>query len=68
MLVAVTVLIHEGLKKNELKPWQKKEWCIPAEESASFVSSMEDVLEVYKRPYDPLRPLVRLDESNYQGL
>ena len=29
---------------------------------------MEDVLEVYKRPYDPLRPLVCLDESNKQHI
>ena len=27
---------------------------------------MEDILEVYKRPYDPKRPLVCLDESNKQ--
>ena len=27
---------------------------------------MEDVLDVYKRPYDPLRPVVCLDETNRQ--
>jgi len=27
---------------------------------------MEDVLEVYKLPYDPLRPVVCLDETNRQ--
>ena len=27
---------------------------------------MEDVLEVYKRPYDPLRPVVCVDETNRQ--
>ena len=27
---------------------------------------MEDVLEVYKRPYDPLNPVVCLDETNRQ--
>ena len=27
---------------------------------------MEDVLEVYQRPYDPLRPLVCIDEVNKQ--
>ncbi len=27
---------------------------------------MEDVLEVYKQPYDPLRPVVCLDETNRQ--
>ena len=27
---------------------------------------MEDVLEVYERPYDPLRPVVCIDETNKQ--
>jgi hypothetical protein len=27
---------------------------------------MEDVLEVYKRPYDPKRPVVCLDETSKQ--
>ena len=53
------------LQKNELKPWQKKEWCIP-EASADFVCKMEDVLEVYKRPYDEKRPVVCMDESSKQ--
>ncbi len=42
-----------------------KEWCIPAAD-AEFVSKMEDVLEVYQRPYDPLRPVVCVDEINKQ--
>ncbi len=36
---------------------------IPSAEDAAFVSAMEDVLDVYCRPYDPLRPVVCLDES-----
>lgn len=27
---------------------------------------MEDLLEVYQRPYDPLRPVVCIDETNKQ--
>ena len=27
---------------------------------------MEDVLDVYQRPYNPLRPVVCLDETNRQ--
>ena len=27
---------------------------------------MEDVLDVYERPYDPLRPVVCVDETNRQ--
>src|SRR2546422_8265782 len=34
------------MKKNELKPWQKKEWCIPPEQDASFVCQMEEVLDM----------------------
>ena len=33
---------------------------------AEFVARMEDVLDVYQRPYDPLRPVVWLDETNRQ--
>jgi hypothetical protein len=35
-----------------------------AKPSAQFVAKMEDVLEVYERPYDPKRPLVCVDESS----
>lgn len=38
-------------------------WCIPPEHSGEFVYHMEDVLEVYHRPYDPKRPVVCLDET-----
>lgn len=38
-------------------------WCIPPQQSAEFVYHMEDVLEVYCRPYDPKRPVVCLDET-----
>ena len=47
-----------GAQKNELKPWLKEQWCIPPKANAEFVCAMEDVLEVYHRPYDPKRPLV----------
>ena len=50
-------------KKNELKPWRKKQWCIASKQSAAFVCSMEDVLEVYQRERDPDYPLVCLDET-----
>jgi DDE superfamily endonuclease len=41
-------------------------WCIPPEQSAAFVYHMEDVLEVYRRAYDPKHPVVCLDETNKQ--
>jgi hypothetical protein len=41
-------------------------WCIPPKANAEFVWRMEDVLEVYKRPYDPLFPVVCMDETSKQ--
>lgn len=39
---------------------------IPPEQNAEFVARMEDVLEVYRRPYDAKRPVVCLDEQPTQ--
>lgn len=39
---------------------------IPPKASADFVCAMEDVLEVYSRPFDPARPVVCLDECGKQ--
>ena len=39
---------------------------IPPKQSADFVAAMEDVLEVYHRPYDAQRPVVCLDEQSKQ--
>jgi hypothetical protein len=44
----------------------KKGWCLPEGPSAEFVAAMEDVLEVYHRPYDAERPLVCMDECSKQ--
>ena len=41
-------------------------WVIPAKENGEFVAAMEKVLDVYKRPYDPMRPVVCMDESPKQ--
>lgn len=43
-------------------------WCLPPQQDARFVAAMEDVLEVYTRPYNPMRPLVCLDEAAKQLL
>ena len=42
----------------------KLEWKIPPKANAAFVAQMEDVLDVYARPFDPTRPVVCFDESN----
>jgi len=41
-------------------------WVIPPEQSADFVANMEDVLEVYRRPFDPAYPKVNMDEQPIQ--
>lgn len=57
--------IRRRLNDNELKPWQKRMWCIP-EFDADYVANMEDVLDLYNEPADPKRPLVCFDETPEQ--
>ena len=56
----------EDAKKNELKPHLRKYWVIPPKQNAAFVADMEDVLEIYKRPYNPAIPVVCMDEQPTQ--
>ena len=49
-----------------MKPHLHQCWCIPPESNAEFVAAMEDVLDVYKRPYDPTRPKICMDETSKQ--
>jgi hypothetical protein len=46
----------------------REQWCLPPAANAEFVWHMEDVLDVYVRPYDPRRPQVCLDETSRQLL
>ena len=46
----------------------KAYWCIPPQQNAAFVAAMEDVLEVYSRPYDPAKPMICMDEKPFQLL
>jgi hypothetical protein len=41
-------------------------WCIPPQADGEFVYHMEDVLDVYQRPYDPRHPMVCMDELSKQ--
>lgn len=43
-----------------------KTWCIPPKANAEYVYCMEAVLEVYQRPYDPLEPVICMDEASKQ--
>jgi hypothetical protein len=57
--------VRQELKKNELKPWQQEQWCIPTVSSA-FVSRMEDVLDLYQEAFDPKKPVITFDERPVQ--
>lgn len=57
--------IRRRLSENELKPWQKRMWCIPAFD-ADYVANMEDVLDLYHQPANPTQPLVCFDETPAQ--
>jgi len=59
---------RETIRKNELKPWLNKRFCIPPEANEEFVYNMEDVLDVYHRPYDPRFPQLCMDEGSKQLL
>ena len=39
---------------------------IAPQHNASFAASMEQVLDVYHRPYDPAHPVVCMDETPRQ--
>lgn len=39
---------------------------IPPKANADFVCQMEEVLDVYHRPYDPMKPLICFDELSKQ--
>ena len=41
-------------------------WCIPPEQDGRFVARMEQVREGYRRPHNPRRPVVCMDEQPYQ--
>lgn len=49
-----------------MKPWKQIQWVIPPAQNSDFVAQMEQVLDVYKRPYDARYPVVCMDESPRQ--
>lgn len=57
--------VRRRLKDNELKPWQKKMWCL-SDMNAEYVAQMEHVLDVYAEPADDKRPIVNFDEAMKQ--
>jgi transposase len=57
--------VRRRLVEKELKPWQKKMWCIPKVDS-EFVARMEDVLELAAEAPNANRPVVYFDETPRQ--
>lgn len=55
-------------KKNRLKPWQSRRFCIPERDRARFVAHMEKILDVYCESYDRKHPLICMDEAAKQIL
>jgi DDE superfamily endonuclease len=49
-----------------LKPWKVAGWIIPPVQNSQFVAQMEQVLDVYKRPYSKALPVICMDESPKQ--
>lgn len=57
--------VNEILSKIELKPWQKKQWCI-GELTTEFLWRMDKILDLYEQPYNPKRPQIYFDERPCQ--
>jgi transposase len=55
--------VRQALKKHDIKPWIVETWCLPPKADAEFVWRMEDVIQTYLRPYNPLFPVVCFDEA-----
>ena len=57
--------IRSRLKENDLKPWQKKMWCI-GKLDAAYIARMEHILDLYAEKQDTKRPIVNFDEAGKQ--
>lgn len=57
--------VRRRLGEKQIKPWQKKMWCIPKVD-AEYVARMEDVLDLYAEPISVDQPVVCFDETPVQ--
>lgn len=57
--------VRRRLAEKDIKPWQKKMWCIPNVD-AEYVARMEDVLDLYAEEPSADEPVVCFDESPLQ--
>lgn len=58
--------IRRTLKKNGMTQRKIAYWVIPPENDAEFVAHMEEILDVYERPYDAEHPVICMDEQPVQ--
>jgi len=63
--VVSTETIRRRFKENDLKPWQKKMWCV-GKMNADYVAQMEHILDLYARAENPAQPVVNFDEAMKQ--
>ena len=54
--------VRRRLSELEIKPWQKKMWCIPKLD-ADYVAQMEHILDLYAEPPNAEKPIVNFDEA-----
>jgi hypothetical protein len=54
------------IAKKTYKPHLKECWCIPSKQNMVFITTVEDVLDVYQRPYDEKQPDIGIDEQPIQ--
>jgi transposase len=62
-----TMTLWRHLSDRGIKPWLQKMWCIP-KLTVEYISRMEDILNLYEKAYDPLEPVICLDEKSTQIL
>lgn len=51
---------------NKIKPYKSEYWKIPSKANSSFVAAMEQLIDLYRRPYNSKEPVICLDESSRQ--
>lgn len=57
--------VRRQLKDSELKPWQKKMWCV-GKMTTDYIAKMEHILHIYSQPEIPDEPVVNFDEAMKQ--
>ena len=59
--------VRKSLLSHDLKPWRRKMWCVPKLDD-EYIERMEDVLDLYQKPFNPTRPVLCMDEKPIQLL